>query len=401
MEPFDIVVIGGGLIGCASACHLSRAGARVLLLERGQINQGASGRNAGSLHFQLEYRLIQDTSLKASELEFYVGLAQFAVQRWKNIHSELDDDVEVHMDGGLMVAESREQIAVLERKAKIEQSQGLNVQLVDGDEARRIAPYLSSAVLAALHCPDEGHCNPRLLTPAYARTAAKQGAQVRTGAEVTALRRTGGHWQVEFSDGVTGGETQRVRCDVVLNAAGVSAPDIGAMANVHLPLLPVGLTMNATEKVEPIVPHLVQHVGRRLSLKQTADGNLLVGGGWSARLHRKGDAWSTTQAPAVRIESVRGNLRAAADVVPRMRSLRLLRTWTGMTAVTPDQLPVLGEVPQAPGFFVAAGGSGFTYGPSYGLLMSERILTGSATSYSLDPFSPARFGGINGFMGLG
>jgi len=399
MEPFDIVVIGGGLIGCASACHLSKAGARVLLLERGQINQGASGRNAGSLHFQLEHRLIHDTSLKASELEFYVGLAKFALQRWKGLDAELGEDVEVHMDGGLMVAETAEQIAVLEKKSRIEQSQGLNVRLVDGDEARKIAPYLSNVVRAALHCPDEGHCNPRLLTPAYARRAAKLGAVVRTNAEVTALRRAGGGWQVEFRDNVAGEAAERIRCDVILNAAGVSAPDIAGMANLHLPLFPVGLTMNATEKVESLVPHLVQHVGRKLSLKQTTDGNLLVGGGWPSLMHRSGDAWNSTRAPDIKMDSVVGNLRAAVDLVPRMRSIRLLRTWTGMTAITPDQLPVLGEVAQAPGFFVAAGGSGFTYGPAYGLLMSERILTGAASSYPLDPFSPARFSGINMFMG--
>lgn len=398
MEPFDIAVIGGGLIGCTSATHLSKGGARVLLLERGQINQGASGRNAGSLHFQLEHRLIHDTSLKQSELEFYVGLAKFAVQRWKNLDDELGEDVEVHMDGGLMVAETGEQIAVLEKKSRIEQSQGLNVRMIDGDEVRRIAPYLSDVIRAALHCPDEGHCNPRLLTPAYARKAAKLGAVVKTNAKVTGLRRGSGGWQVDFRDNATG-ESTRIRCGVVLNTAGVSAPDIAGMANLHLPLFPVGLTMNATEKVDKLVPHLVQHVGRKLSLKQTSDGNLLVGGGWPSVMHRRGDAWDSIRAPDIKMDSVLGNLRVAVDLVPAMRSIRLLRTWTGMTAITPDQLPVLGEVARAPGFFVAAGGSGFTYGPAYGLLMSELILKGAATSYSLDPFSPARFSGINMYMG--
>ncbi len=169
------------------------------------------------------------------------------------------------------------------------------------------------------------------------------------------------------------------------------------MANLHVPLFPVALTMNATEKAAPLVPHLVQHVGRKLSLKQTHDGNLLIGGGWAASLHQNNGRWSNTQSPDIRLESILGNLRTAADIVPAIKSLRLLRTWTGTTAITADQLPVLGEIAQAPGYFVAAGGSGFTYGPTCARLMSEQILSGKA-SYPLDPFSPARFTGLNAFM---
>jgi glycine/D-amino acid oxidase-like deaminating enzyme len=106
-------------------------------------------------HFQLEHRLIHDTSLKSGELEYYVGMAQFALQVWQRLDQVLDEDVQLHMNGGLMVAETAEQIELLERKSKIEQGQGLNVELLDGDEARRIAPYLSNA--CGPHCPDEGH----------------------------------------------------------------------------------------------------------------------------------------------------------------------------------------------------------------------------------------------------
>jgi glycine/D-amino acid oxidase-like deaminating enzyme len=169
------------------------------------------------------------------------------------------------------------------------------------------------------------------------------------------------------------------------------------MANLHLPLFSVGLTMNATEKAIPVVAHLIQHVGRKLSLKQTDDGNLLIGGGWGARLRQKQGRWSADESPQLLLDSVIGNLRTAADVVPLVRNLRLIRTWTGTTCITADQLPVLGEVKQAPGFFIAAGGSGFTYGPTYARLMSELMLKGES-SYPLHPFSPARFGGLNAFM---
>lgn len=407
MPDYDFAVIGGGLAGCASAYYLAAGGARVVLLEQGQINQGASGQNAGSLHFQLEYRLIRDIDRNRRELEFYVGLARHAIGMWRNIDTELGTDTQTGMHGGLMVAETAEQVSVLERKRDIEQSQGLDIELLDGDAARRIAPYLSSRVVAALHCASEGHSNPRLLTPAYARRAVDAGAELRVLTRVVGIDRAGRGWTVTCEDlsgrreeGDPAGEPRpnRFTCGAVLDAAGVWAVRVAALANLHLPLFPVALTMNATERVDPLVPHLVQHVGRRLSLKQTDDGNLLIGGGWSARLRHSGGRWTAAEPPDLKMESVLGNLRAGADVVPRVRSLRLLRTWTGVTAITPDELPVLGEVPQAPGFFVAAGGSGFTFGPSYARLLSERMLHGQS-SYSIEPFGPARFGGLNAFMG--
>lgn len=84
--------------------------------------------------------------------------------------------------------------------------------------------------------------------------------------------------------------------------------------------------------------------------------------------------------------------------MPAIESLHLIRTWTGITGITPDQLPILGEISRSPGFYVATGGSGFTYGPSYARLMSELILTGD-TSFPLSPYSPDRFSHINMFMG--
>ena len=396
MTDIDVAIVGGGLTGSASAYYLAEAGARVILLERGQINQGASGQNAGSLHFQLEHRLIQNIDADVRELEFYLGLARVAIEQWRRVDAELGCDTQMSMGGGLMVAETPDEIDLLERKSRIEQSQGLDVRLLDAGEARRVAPYLSDRVRAALYCASEGHCNPRLLTPAYARKAAEFGASIVTGATVVAVQRRAGGWQLRFTR--DGGDSETVRSAAVLNAAGAGAPAVAAMAKLHVPLFPVALTMNVTEKTAPRVGHLVQHVGRKLSLKQAHDGNLLIGGGWAAVLRQNAGRWTDGQSPDLKLGSVLGNLRAAAAVVPFVRSLRLLRSWTGTTAITADQLPVLGEIAEAPGYFVAAGGSGFTYGPTYARLMSERILTGK-TSYPIEPFSPARFGVLNAFVG--
>lgn len=407
MADCDVAIIGGGLIGCASAYYLSKTGAKVILLERGQINGGASGQNAGSLHFQLEHRLVRNIDVRQRELEYYVGLAKIAIGLWQGLDAELGTDTEIGMSGGLMLAESPEDIALLERKARLEQSQGLEVEILDGEGARRLAPYLSGRMRAALYCPLEGHCNPRLLTPAYARRARELGAIIRSRASVEALSRRSDGWEVVVGAHGAGSSNggprdadrrEVIRCEIVLNTAGAWAAEVAALANIHLPLFPVALTMNVTEKVELRVPHLVQHVGHKLSLKQTDDGNLLIGGGWRSRLKQRGGKWAIAESPDIKLDSVAGNLRAAVAAVPSIRSLRLLRSWTGTTVNTPDDLPVLGAVPQAPGFFVASGGSGFTFGPAYALLICE-LIRGAKTSWPLEPFSSSRFGSLNAYMG--
>ena len=396
MQTYDVAVIGGGLVGCATAYYLTTAGARVALIERGTINRGASGQNAGSLHFQLEYRLIQHRDTLAAEFEHYVALTQMAIGHWRGLESELGCDLELGMNGGLMVAETPAQVELLRQKADIETKQGLEVELLDGHRARDLAPYLSDGILAALFCPAEGHCNPRLLTPAFARKAAAGGVEIHTRCTVNGIGRRTGKWHLDIE--THDGSNLPVAADAVLNAAGAWSPAIAAMANLHLPVFPVGLTMNVTEKRSRLIPHLVQHVGRRLSMKQVRDGNILIGGGWSAHLPQQGGRWQAERAPLIDPASVYGNLDTAVDVVPAIESLHLIRTWTGTTGITPDQLPILGEISRSPGFYVATGGSGFTYGPSYARLMSELILTGD-TSFPLSPYSPDRFGHINMFMG--
>jgi glycine/D-amino acid oxidase-like deaminating enzyme len=156
--------------------------------------------------------------------------------------------------------------------------------------------------------------------------------------------------------------------------------------------------MNVTERVAPCLPLLIQHVGRRLSMKQAHAGNILIGGGWPARLALgPGGAFDARQRAQLRPEALTANLRAAADTVPMVAALPLLRSWTGITCISADQLPIVGEVPALPGLYVAAGGSAFTLGPSF-----ARLLAGAMQGRP-DPrlaiVAPGRFDHLNSFMG--
>ncbi|EED34950.1 FAD dependent oxidoreductase [Luminiphilus syltensis NOR5-1B] len=389
MACSDALVIGGGLTGVATAFYLAKGGASVTLVEQEQLNRGASGRNAGSLHFQLEYRLMEHEGTLDKELAHYAALAQISIADWKSLEVELGQPIGLVMHGGLMIAESAEQMAKLERKAAIERAQGVSVELLDRGALVALAPYLSDAVIGALHCPDEGHCNPRLLTHAFAHEAEKLGVTIVTGTVVDDLQRKGSQWHADLRSAERGNWSKSA--DIVVNAAGTWSGHIAAKAGIDLPIYPVGLMMSVTEKLPVVMNHLLQHVGRKLSLKQTDDGNLLIGGGWLARLPARDQLLAKNYRADIDMVELAKNLRTAEEVMPLAAQVAVLRCWTGTTALTPDQLPIIGASKSAPGFFSAVGGSGFTYGPTYARLLSELILNGKS-SFSLDPYSPDRPG---------
>lgn len=396
MAYYDAIVIGGGLTGIATAYYLAKGGASVLVLEQDQINCGASGRNAGSLHFQLEHRLIEHAGDRTEELSFYAALARLAISDWRTLEAELGEDIELEMTGGLMLAESAAQISKLEQKADIESAQGLDVSLLDRGATLAKAPFLGDSIIGALYCPDEGHCNPRLLSHAYARNAESAGATLLVQTTVKALHFRANRWEVSTSD--ADGKSHQYTANTLVNAAGAWSSRVARMANLHLPVFPVGLMISVTEKAPVIMQQLIQHVGRKLSIKQVSDGNLLIGGGWSARLPQQEGQWQNDYRAHLNLDQLQQNLATARSVMPVIGGLHVLRSWTGTTGITPDQLPIIGNIAQAPSFYVAVGGSGFTYGPTYAKLLAELILQGR-TSFPIEAYSPNRFEHMNMFMG--
>ena len=119
-------------------------------------------------------------------------------------------------------------------------------------------------------------------------------------------------------------------------------------------------------------------------MKQNQHGNFIIGGGWPARLDRQ------TNVKVTALDSIAGNTWVAASTYPDVRNLRVIRTWAGMTASSPDIMPTLGESRTVPGFYAMQGGAGFTLGPVYGLLMAELVRTGR-TSIPIGPYDPERF----------
>lgn len=384
MIQAEALVIGGGLLGCAVAYYLAGEGVNVVVVDKQQLNRGASGQNAGSLHFQLEYRMIEGGEGAARKAAEAMPLHLKAQKIWGELSSELGAELGVVQHGGLMVAETSDQVGRLSRKVSIEQEAGLHVELLDRERVHSLAPYLGDGIVAAALCPGEGKADPRKCTLAFAAAAARRGARVHTELEVRSLQRNGRCWRAEFLDG------RICEAETIVIAAGAWSAKVAALMGAELPVKAIALTMSVTARTPKVIDHLLQHAGRRLSMKQSVEGNVLIGGGWPAAFKHIDGEVDLDRRPDILLGSLTGNAAAAAAVVPMTASLPVLRVWSGVTALADDQLPVIGEIAGCPGAFVAAGGSGFTLGPVYARMLADMIL---AKPQQLDarPYSPARF----------
>jgi glycine/D-amino acid oxidase-like deaminating enzyme len=378
-EETDVLIVGGGLAGAALAWFLAREGVEVTLVERGELNREASGTNAGSFHFQVALHQLtaMDTSDIHDKLLTEVRLHVEAAEVWKELERELDGPLDIHVTGGLMAAETDEELRLLYDKQVIERDAGLEVHVLTGQELRDFAPYLGPTIVGATYCPQEGHANPALATPLFALRATQKGAQIRTHAGVTGIAvdqdAGAGRFTVDTARG-------RIRASRLVNAAGAWAKPLGEMVGLDPPLRASGLHINVTEAREAVLGPMVQHIGRRLTLKQSANGSFIIGGGWPSRPEPVG-RYSTMW------ESMAGNTAVAIDVVPLLRDVRIVRTWSGVMAFTHDLAPMVGESRRVPGYHSLMATTGFTLSPLMARLLAESMTTGRAVlppSYDVD-----------------
>jgi glycine/D-amino acid oxidase-like deaminating enzyme len=355
----DVVVVGGGLAGAATAYYLAGEGVDVVLLERSELNREASGTNAGSFHFQIAIHQLtaRETESSRARLLSDVRLHSEAARLWLTLEDELDAPLGVHTIGGLMVAETPEELQILHDKHLIEEEAGLETHVLEGEDLRRFAPYLADDLLGGSFCPQEGHANPFLAAPLFALRAAERGAVVRTHAEVTDV-------QPGFAIETTAGTIHAQR---VVNAAGAWANDVAAMSGVRLPIRAEGLHVNVTEPREHVLDPLLQHIGRRLTLKQAANGTFIIGGGWPAHPEAAPARYSTLW------ESAAGNAAVAVRVMPSLTDVRIMRMWTGVMAFTDDLQPVVGEVSALSGYFACIATTGFTLSPMIARMLAAHI----------------------------
>ncbi|HEY6869083.1 MAG TPA: FAD-binding oxidoreductase [Novosphingobium sp.] len=369
----DVAIIGGGLMGSSAAFFLRRRGLSVTLLETDKIGRQASGTNFGNVRRQ-------------GRPIFQLPLANRAIAVWRQAHELLGSDVEYLQSGHMRVAfrDRPENIGKMEDYAKAAREEGLELELLTGNALRARFPWLGPDVAAGSLSAMDGHANPRLAAPAFARAAARLGAQVCEDTRIVSAGKVGSDFELMTEDG------RAFRAGAVLVTAGAWAGKITAWFDEPVDLVARAPTMSVTEPVpyaiKPAIGVMTPEEVESVYFRQVARGNIVIGGSTRAQSYPdEYRAYVLPQNTMTQFEQIR-------RLAPALARLNVIRVWSGIEGYTPDELPVMGASPLVPGLFYAFGfsGGGFQLGPGVGETMAELIATGT-TDIPLAPYLLSRF----------
>lgn len=375
----DVVVVGGGVIGSSILYHLSKRKIQAVLLEKGELISGTSGACDGLIFLQ---------SKKPGP---HLRLAQEGTKRFSNLKDELHFDIEYRNSGGMIVIENDHELKVMERFVAEQRKIGLDISLLDIDQAREKEPSLSEKIFGSTFSPSDGKVNPLLLTHAFIRSAKKLGARVFTENEVTGIA-----LESHQVRSVKTGKGE-IETTTIVNAAGAYAPEIGKLVHLDIPIKPRRGQLLVTEPMPPVLnrgvlsakyiaakfdPALAETEGEGISIDQTSSGNFLLG---STREFVGFDTRTTHQA-------MTNIATQAIHIIPQLKDTHIIRAFAGLRPYTPDGMPILGNVDGVEGFIVAAGheGDGVALSPITGEVIAELIDT-NTTPISLNEFRLERF----------
>lgn len=369
----DVIIIGGGIMGCASALFLRKRGQSVTLLETDLVGRQASGTNFGNVRRQ-------------GRPLYQLPLANRSIAIWRQSRELLGADIEYLQRGHMRVAyrDRPEAAARMESYAADAAHYDLELEMLSGNLLRDRFPWMGPDVLAASLSPQCGHANPRLTGPAFARAAAKLGAVIHENCKAASAVRDAAGFHVTAADG------REFRAPVLLVTAGAWAQAFAEGFGETVPLTSRGPNMCVTEPlpyaIGPSVGVSTPETFESVYFRQVARGNLVIGG--------------STQNPTfpeeyrvyVKPENSIGQWQQIQRLIPAVKNLAIIRTWSGIESYLPDDNPVMGPSGSVDGLFYAFGfcGAGFQLGPGVGETMAELIATGT-TGIDLAPYRIGRF----------
>jgi len=370
-EKTDVIIVGGGIMGTASAFFLRRHGLSVRLLERGLVGQQASGVNFGNVRGSGRFIPQLPLSTRAREI-------------WGRLGDLIGTDCEFIPSGRIQIAYTEDRLAVLEEYARKSAPYGLQLEILGSNALRERFPFLSEKAVGGSWAPFDGHANPRLVSPAFAKAAQASGAVVQENTEVTAIEKTGGMFAVT----VAGGRVYEA--PQLLITAGAWASRLSAQVGEPVPLVTRGPQMAVTEPtryfMRPAIGISTADPLQMVYIRQVERGNVVIGGGL------RGPASADTMRAYVDPANTLNQIRQASAMIPALANLSVIRTWSGIESYLPDDIPVMGPSGKVDGLFYAFGfcGHGFQIGPGVGDVMAELIATGSTTT-PIEPFHIDRF----------
>lgn len=376
----EILIIGGGMAGSATALQLARHGRNVTLVERGEIASEASGQNMGGLGGAGWGNM--------PNLQSYLTMGSLEI--FKELQIDMGYDMEFRLSGSITGIHTEEQLNYLADRLHAQQSNGYSGELLTPKEASAIEPEVSLELPAYMYDPGRGQADPVKSTRAFAHAAEAAGAAIHTGRNVTAIAIQGnGEYSVQTGDAA-------YRCQTLILATGSWCGPVGRMLGLEIPILPIRGQMWATESLPPrfihrisstessfawsrdngadekTPPNLTHKGGQRLTRhlygRQRRNGEIIFGG------DREDVGYNTTPDPA----GIEVNKGHASEIVPLVADLPIARTWAGLMPFSLDGSPIIGKIPLRDNLYIVSGlaSSGFGRGPMAGKLAADHIHSG-------------------------
>ena len=368
----DAVVVGGGIVGVASAYYLAERGADVTLLEKASLGSGSTDRAAGGIRAQF--------STTPS-----IELSKRSIEVWERFEETFGTDIEYRRPGYMYVARTESTADRLRETVPFQNDHGVPSEFLDPETAAEYVPGLrTEAYVGTAYCPTDGFADPHLGLQGFARGATAAGADVRTGVEVTDLTPRDGRVRVETTDG-------RYDPEYVVLAAGSWSPNVARTAGIDLPVSPRRRQAMVVDPERPVPASnpLVTDLDAGCYFRPERDGKALVGGQFEAAdPEQDPDRYRTSTDFEWTVDALEGAASVADYFGP---DSEVVRGWAGLYAVTPDHHPVIEE--SRPGIVTATGfsGHGFMQSPATGQVVSELVLDGEARTVDVSTLRADRF----------
>lgn len=368
----DVIVIGAGIVGNATAYYLAKKGKRVTVLEASDyIGNGGSSRNGGG---------VRQSGRNPKELPLMVwGVKNI----WPFLSEELGVDTEYTQGGNLRLGKTEEHLKILQKLADGAVKCGVDVKMIDATEVKKINPYMSDEVIGASWCPTDGHANPLITTLGYYKKARELGVDFITGAPVTRIITKAGH--------VVGVKTpeQIFEADDVVVAAGFESNEILKSVGINIPMKKHALSCLVTEAEPKMFSQMLGTAMADFYGHQTKHGSFVMGGtdGFDEVPARIDDSY-----PLVGSSMVSATCRGILGYFPILKNAKVVRAWGGYGDFCVDGVATVSKCDEVPGLYIECGftGHGFGIGPSAAYNIAELITEGSCPA-DISPLHYNRF----------
>ena len=355
----EIVIVGGGIIGCATAYYLAKKGCSVIVLEGSDyIGNGGSSRNGGG---------VRQSGRDPRELP----MVMWGIQNlWPTLSEELGVDVEYTQKGNLRLGKTEAHLKILQGLTDRAKACGLDVCMIDGDEVRQINPYLSDEVIGASWCPTDGHANPLTATLGYYKKARELGVRFITGEPVEKIVKIKGKVRkVVTPNNVYEGEK-------ILVAAGYESRKITASVGIDVPMTAIKMECLVTEAQPYMFEQMLGTAEADFYGHQSKHGSFVFGGSTGLESYNEdnGKLISTSLAASC-------TCRGIMKYFPALSDAKIVRAWTGYIDECADKIPVISPVEEVPGLYLACGftGHGFGIAPGAAYNIAEMMTEGTPT----------------------